>query len=267
MIISHELKFIFVHNPKCGGTSVRAALRKYHTGNLPWGEVRQHPALGPLDYSHIPLKILRDYFPEQYDLFQNFRSYVVVRNPIDRFISSLSQRMRILGVTTADERANQSYAQHATEVIQRLDTAKEYLDHDIIHFTCQSAFVELDGAPVVDVIVPLQKIDHLLVDLFAHTSGNVDETIRREAETLVYRSGFLSTFLKSSKPALRSVSRIFPNDLKQVGRNALYVSPAEIEWKKLPHDIKKFVIEYYADDFRLYDSACSAASEVKKNVR
>lgn len=254
MIISNDLKFIFIHNPKCGGTSVRAALETFHTGDLPWGEVHQHPLLGQIDYGHIPLQTLRDYFPEEFALFQAFRSYAIVRNPQDRFISSLSQQMRLQGITTADQRAMQSYSRQAEAVVKRIDTSKGLLEHDIIHFTRQTEFIEMDGVTAVDVIVPLERIDNLLKDLHAYTLGQVQETINKKGETLVYRSSTAASILHLLRLAINLNSGLIPDSIRRVGRKALYISPSELEWRKLSSDIQNFVFEYYRDDFRLHQT-------------
>ena len=77
-MISHKHKFIFVHIPKCGGTSIesafgcwkgKAAQKHYHVGN----NSSQH---------HTCVEILK-HFPDCKDYFK----FAFIRNPFDRLVS------------------------------------------------------------------------------------------------------------------------------------------------------------------------------------
>lgn len=65
MPISDEKKLIFVHIPKNAGTSIENHLKMRETGHKVWF-------------------VYRDRFPNEW---QNYTSFAVVRNPIDRFVS------------------------------------------------------------------------------------------------------------------------------------------------------------------------------------
>ena len=66
-MISHTHKFIFIHIPKTGGTSIEKVLSRYQTNN----ESRVHIPLGYYDNS-----LYRDYY-----------KFVFVRNPWEKLVS------------------------------------------------------------------------------------------------------------------------------------------------------------------------------------
>lgn len=75
MIISHSLKFIFVHINKTGGTSIKHAMK---------------PVLSEIDINnlgkgkHVSAKELRERFPEEWESYFTFG---FTRNPWDRTVS------------------------------------------------------------------------------------------------------------------------------------------------------------------------------------
>jgi len=94
MLISHLKKFIFIHNYKVAGTSIRAALIKYADISLyqsTWvGKfyflARKYPKLYSSYFpNHITAKELREQLPQQ--VFENYFKFGFVRNPWDWQVS------------------------------------------------------------------------------------------------------------------------------------------------------------------------------------
>ena len=51
MILSDRYRFVFIHVPKCAGTSVRAAVAPYHDADSRFLKgVELHPDLGEIDF-------------------------------------------------------------------------------------------------------------------------------------------------------------------------------------------------------------------------
>jgi len=96
MVINEAHRFVFVHIPKCGGSSIREVLEKYnqwpHAG-IP--KVRETPTHGIIDHGHIPLFTLKELYPVSFDQVCSYESFAIVRNPFDRFFSSVQQKMRM----------------------------------------------------------------------------------------------------------------------------------------------------------------------------
>ena len=81
-------KFIFVHNPKCGGSSVRRWMDKHHPEHqgfaIPHEQQRGHPSLDMVFEEHPHL---RDYFSE-------LPSFMIVRDPYARAESAKRHHLR-----------------------------------------------------------------------------------------------------------------------------------------------------------------------------
>lgn len=92
MLISHANRFVFVHNPKCAGSSVFLTLKNYHDDKeIFWGR-RYNDYFGcEIDYGHLRLWEIHTLYPAIYDALGKYESMVLVRSPYERFISSLAQ--------------------------------------------------------------------------------------------------------------------------------------------------------------------------------
>lgn len=91
MIISPRHGFVFVHVPKCAGTSVRTQIATCDSAHVALAQTGMHPVLGHIDYGHIPLSQLREHFPTHYDYLERLDAFAVIRDPLSRFGSSLRQ--------------------------------------------------------------------------------------------------------------------------------------------------------------------------------
>ena len=94
MIISDRHQFILVHIPKCAGVSIKKPLRCIDDSAGAFSRIADHPALGRIHWAHIPITDLKTHFPEIYDKLCSYCSVAIVRDPIDRFVSAVFQRMR-----------------------------------------------------------------------------------------------------------------------------------------------------------------------------
>ena len=89
MIISDRRQFVFIHNPKCAGTALRAVLMPFDTtGNFFW----LHDTCNgrKIDKAHMPLFMMRQRFPEYFALLPRYLTFMAVRNPFTRAISALN---------------------------------------------------------------------------------------------------------------------------------------------------------------------------------
>jgi len=90
MIISDKLGTIFIHNPKCAGTTVRLSLLPYETrANYYWmfDEINGHK----VDKAHLPLSLLKYYNPSDFSLLKEYFVFGFVRNPYQRTISAFNE--------------------------------------------------------------------------------------------------------------------------------------------------------------------------------
>jgi Sulfotransferase family len=100
LIISESHEFVFIHNPKCGGTTIRNALMKFDTtDNFFWSFVEREKGTrnfsqfqkNRIDKAHMPMHILRSLYPHYFSLLNSYFVFVVVRNPYDRAVSAFNE--------------------------------------------------------------------------------------------------------------------------------------------------------------------------------
>lgn len=90
MLISDDSKFVFLHNPKCAGTSVRSKLMKLENrNNLYWmfDEVNNCK----IDKAHMSLSKFQDFNSQDYELLNDYFVFGFVRNPYSRIISAFNE--------------------------------------------------------------------------------------------------------------------------------------------------------------------------------
>ena len=90
MIISDSEKFIFIHNPKCAGTTVRRSLMKHETrSNRYWMFADLDGR--KIDAAHMPLFVFKRFSEHDYKLLQSYFVFGFVRNPLSRCLSAYNE--------------------------------------------------------------------------------------------------------------------------------------------------------------------------------
>lgn len=130
MILSHEKKFIFIHNYKVAGTSVRNALLKYNNRTF-WKSSLAHkikflngsfPKIYSKDFDHhITASELKQKLPTE--IFDEYFKFGLVRNPWDWQVSLYKFMLK-----------RKSHYQH--ELVKKFANFDEYIDwriHEDLH--------------------------------------------------------------------------------------------------------------------------------------
>lgn len=269
MIISPRHRFVFVHIPKCAGTSVRTQIVKCDPGHIAMGEVGTHPVLGQIDFGHVPLPVLRQHFPVEYGYLERFASYAVVRDPLDRFGSSLRQMLwryhqRPMTLIPADELRELTLAILA-DISGELDNPS----NRFIFFARQRDFI-LDGdRRMVDHLIPL----HLVPDLIAHlaritgtpmdpgTRSNQNVELRfKKIGGVAYR---VNDMLRRTLP-LDIHARIKDSALKLLSARKSAAEASGI--LDLP-EVRAFVDRHYAEDQQIYRDVMAGADRMKVDLQ
>lgn len=121
MVISHSKKFIFIHNYKVAGTSMRQALKKYHDQSFlrsPLShKLKLMLGIYPSIYSnqfdgHITANELKSKLPSE--IFENYFKFGFVRNPWDWQVSLYTYMLK-----------DEGHYQH--EFIKSLGSFENYL--------------------------------------------------------------------------------------------------------------------------------------------
>lgn len=264
MIISDEYKFIFIHIPKCAGTSVRGILEPFDckAGKFT-GRVDHHPKLGELDYVHIPLFSLRDHFRSEFEAVQEYWSFAVMRDPYARFASSVSQRLKKYSEKPIQKRSLEDIDSCVREIIDFLTCHRReqvLLPPEYIHFQRQTDYIQLDGKQIVSSVYTVDQVNKLLFDVSQHIGRSLSDIVpeRTKAianQTKVFRNDLLRRMIETSRPVTAQLRKILPESFKQSIRDRVYV-PRDQRMRELfeADHIRTFILEYYAEDISLYST-------------
>ena len=262
MIISDTYRFVFVHIPKCAGSTIRHALAPYdeHADLYYHKAVSKHPALGLLDYPHIPLAVLKEHFPEDFTKLTTYRSFALIRDPFSRFPSSLHERLVQRDGRPLAVRAPTEIAHEIDAVMARLanhDKEKPIIDPALIHFSRQYDYVAIDGKQTLSDLRTVAEVGALLADISkiigkpVHIKENrnrrfhhVNPTVARLQRAAVWP---IEKILPRSiwKPAYEPIKKAFwAIGLAQKNDDLI---------ARLPNaaDINAFIAEFYARDIAL----------------
>tara|TARA_Y100001938_G_scaffold149997_2_gene239109 strand:- start:1113 stop:1805 length:693 start_codon:yes stop_codon:yes gene_type:complete len=167
-MINHEYKFIFLHIPKCAGTSVGQTLKEICTYGR-WhayacnGEHEEDPFNGHM--------VCREFGPERhFDTFdeQMYKDYFVftfTRNPWDRMVSHYKFRHQDFGITQGFD----YFVRNFNECFKEWTTENE-LESELIHTTSQIDFLrgnheyeclspQIDRTPYIDFYGKFENIE------------------------------------------------------------------------------------------------------------
>ena len=169
MIICDEHRLVFVHIPKCAGTSVRKTLQNLDSrGDKFTSQRSNHPSLGQLDFVHIPLFVLREHFRPEFETLQEYWSIAVIRNPFNRFASSVSQHLNMYSAQSIQKRSREDIQiaiKTSIDYLSRQPKDPHLLSSEYIHFQKQVDYIDLDGVRVINNLYLVDEIDNLLADV------------------------------------------------------------------------------------------------------
>ena len=251
----------FIHIPKCAGLYIRSKLETYDdTDGAFSSRVEPHPELGVLDYVHIPLFTLRDYFPQEYAKVAEYWSFSVVRDPYKRFPSSLTQLFRMYADERIEEKSTREIRAKVDEVIDFLSGMSgknSRLPAEYVHFQRQVDYVYVDGERIVDTAVPIDRFDVLETAFYQHTGlvmnlGREDSKVNQQIP--VMRNDFLKQAIESVRPYTGLLTKIIPEHTKEKIRAYIYV-PRDRRFNAIFESdyVKDFIKDYYRDDIRMFE--------------
>jgi len=171
MIVSDSNRFVFIHNPKAAGTSIRKALGAHRGAGLDLWGYALYPSMGRvLDIAHMPLDILIQAHPELFMKIQGYFAFGFVRNPIQRYFSSVHQF--ILNFTTDINREvifrNKALFEAYVNEFADFALNQERIDKDyrFAHFTQQSRYFFMYDVPCAK-FFKVEQMDDLPSELTA----------------------------------------------------------------------------------------------------
>ena len=273
MLLYDKAGLAFIHVPKNGGKSIRAALDAACPINLAptaadlgitveqlladyeSGRGVTHPVLGQVKIEHLPLVFWQEHFPRTFAAFTPLKSFVMLRDPRDRFFSAVLQRLgeyQDLKNLRADDPV---VTQEALRVCEWLGAREAFCDIDHIHFTRQADYVTLRGERRVSAIFPIDATAAAAEWVGRETGLTIEvphEHARREPKR----------WSKAIQPAARFAGRhLIPGPIKRaiypLWRGSGVFDDASKRYKaiELDSEVERFVSEYYAPDAALYREA------------
>lgn len=154
MLISHSHKFIYIHNYKAGGTSIKRAFKTYNAPDfrgLPHKQKLLHlTAIRPWFFSnhfhsHIKAKELKEQLPNK--IFNNYFKFSIVRNPWSWVLSHYTYAL-------------QQPRHHQHELFKSMGNFETYLKWRINEeYICQKDFLyDSYGHRLVDYVGKLETL-------------------------------------------------------------------------------------------------------------
>lgn len=256
MIISDTFKMVFIHNPKCGGTTVRELLAEFDQTHGAFTErVEEHDVLGLLDYVHIPLVRLKEFFPEEYNKVLQYRSFVLVRDPLEKFLSACSQHFKMYRGTSLKEMSAIELGKQTVQICRHLEGQEIISEPAYIHFEKQRNYVEVDGQQIIDEVIPVSNIEVLLEHVGELVGTKL--TLKNSANTTtVYSSEYTKIAVQLLRPLLAPIFSSCPENIKKRLRQIAYKPIKDISLvDDLPDEVKAFVAVHYEQDFLIYQKS------------
>lgn len=262
MLIADTHRFVFVHIPKTAGSTGRDALRPYDTRPGAFVGVRDHPGCGRLDFGHIPLAVLAEHFPSELETLRSYFSFAMVRDPMGRFPSSLTEYLlsnRIARRGDLLTMGPDEILRCAFEVVEALrQQGTGLLPVELIHLQRQSSYVELDGVRVLDAIIPTEDVSRALPALVLHQFGlHVHVRTRKERRSF---KGPIEAFIGRilARAASAEGRGLLPAVVRGIRRRLTVPRNPFAETVLANPELRSFVETYYAEDFVIHERARQA---------
>jgi hypothetical protein len=270
MIICPTQKFVFVHIPKCAGTSVRSQIVRCDSDHVSLGRVRLHDMLGKIDYGHIPLDQLREYFPAEYAAVRQLDSFAIVRDPLARFGSALRQV-----IWQYEKRPMTLIPPHELreKTLNMLDQVAQQIDdpsHPFIFFARQNRFIFDGDIRIVDHLIPLDMVPDFIGYLSRRTGTAMETGVRANQNVDLKVKGRLGQMAYQVNGAMR---RVLPRGLHDRIKDAALrvlagkTSAAQSSGLLDLPEVKAFVSEHYAADIALYRQVVADRAAIGTHLR
>lgn len=254
MILSDRHRFVFVHVPKCAGTSVRAAVLPYHDADERFLKtVERHPELGEIDFRHLPLHLLRDLDPEAFEKLKIYDSYALLRDPFQRFRSAMAQRAKMYLGREFAQLGGKELRSELRRVQEYLLSEPRVIAPEFIHFARQSDFVQIGDQRLVFNLFPVERLD-LFAQALARHIGTATLQLGHANKTKVFRHPHLKHVARTSSVLAR---RMLPGPVHEtLRRSARRLLMKPVSTAGLPvfdeAEMRDFIAGYYSADIALY---------------
>tara|TARA_B110000971_G_scaffold160311_1_gene163836 strand:- start:7759 stop:8529 length:771 start_codon:yes stop_codon:yes gene_type:complete len=255
MILLNEKKVAFIHIPKNGGTSIRAYLNT--VDEVVYNESEDtFFVLGDekFDKNHITLDMLHENFKTSFDLIKQYNSFCILRNPRERFYSSINQYFRLNKDKMIDECSKQELNEEISNIIARLKQLRgKNFPYDIVHFQPQVDYVMLKEKIIIKNLFALEKVAR--IEHFV--KSNIDENfvmLKKNASAFI-KNKIFAKILRLLYSVFKSVHLSFSERQISLIKSILFRN-RDVFVEKIYNksEIDSFIDDYYSKDFELIRS-------------
>lgn len=156
MIVSRKHGFVFMHNPKVAGSSVRMVLEEWRDRDVNLFGVDPDPSspLHEVDRAHIGIAEFARHYPELWAQTKHLPFFVIYRDPFGRFLSSVNEYCRVYGATDIRFAALPERRRVFLRIVERLSAlghAEAVMGSlDLTHFRPQWIYFQPPEGEVLD---------------------------------------------------------------------------------------------------------------------
>ena len=272
MIISINNDFTFIHIPKNAGSDIRHQLGKLDKYNSEFNCFYEHPNLGKTHSGHLTLQEIKDHYPDQYQEVLNTECFAIVRDPMDRFVSALSQRLREFKGCLAVEITQDKLVEEAKEVLSLIEgKTSEQLPVELIHFRKQVDFIyDKDGNQIVKNLFSIEDIPAAIEWLNKDIGLNIeykDDQIRQNSTMEIKNpllNQLISPLLVLLKPLIEKMPTRLIRRIKSLSIKLGIYGKAETKSEIYSNnpEILQRVSSHFMDDVKLYQAVELQAASI-----
>ncbi|WP_417261271.1 hypothetical protein [Celeribacter sp.] len=152
MIVSRELGFVFMHNPKVAGTSVRDVLEPLRDTPFDFANNYPDPLTGEriIDRSHIGIDEFAHFYPDIWQTTLSLPFFALYRDPKSRFLAAVNQYSKMYGdvdIRFADQAKRSAFFKKLLEALDALGVAENAMEnHEYAFFRPQWIFLKSERA-------------------------------------------------------------------------------------------------------------------------
>lgn len=245
MILNDNLRFAYIHIPKCGGTTIKHSIPQVTKTLLDNGH-------GELS-GHLPLCFLKKERPDIFSKIVAYRSFAHVREPVSRFRSSLFQYNRLNLKLSSTELSDKKLLAIAHDICQELPQQELPFSAQYEHFTPQIHYIETDGGRVVQnlsVTGDFTDLDRFLIE------NGLNSVNSPQNVSVTPRKGWFKLAARGASPIARKLLkwRTRNHIWEFLVKRGLYrtVTNQRVDFLLKDKDLIDFIQSFYARDFELY---------------